>query len=105
MSYYVDPCNNVLQYPLYPVYGYHPSIVARQLRRQQRQHQPQPSIPCFNNAGVDSSRQNRLPGLHHDADLSRSISDRKRERSGYKPRRLHVEKSSRRGRERNMNDI
>nr|AAK43513.1 putative gag-pol precursor [Oryza sativa Japonica Group]AAP54915.1 retrotransposon protein, putative, Ty3-gypsy subclass [Oryza sativa Japonica Group] len=31
MSYYVDPCTNVPQYPLYPVYGYHPSTVARQV--------------------------------------------------------------------------
>ncbi len=31
MSYYVDPCTNVLQYSLYPVYGYHPSTVARQV--------------------------------------------------------------------------
>ena len=31
MSYYVDPCTNVPQYPLYPVYGYHPSTVACQV--------------------------------------------------------------------------
>nr|CAJ86273.1 H0901F07.10 [Oryza sativa] len=31
MSYYVDPCTNVPQYLLYPVYGYHPSTVARQV--------------------------------------------------------------------------
>nr|ABA97576.1 hypothetical protein LOC_Os12g22730 [Oryza sativa Japonica Group] len=31
MSYYVDPRTNVPQYPLYPVYGYPPSTVARQV--------------------------------------------------------------------------
>nr|ABA96243.2 retrotransposon protein, putative, unclassified [Oryza sativa Japonica Group] len=31
MSYYVDPCTNIPQYPLYPVYGYHSSTVARQV--------------------------------------------------------------------------
>nr|AAV43932.1 hypothetical protein [Oryza sativa Japonica Group] len=76
MSYYVDPCTNIPQYPLYPVYGYHPLTVARQPRRQQRQHQPQPSIPCFNDADVDSSRRNRLPDLRHDADLNRSANIR-----------------------------
>nr|AAQ56335.1 putative gag-pol polyprotein [Oryza sativa Japonica Group] len=31
MSYYVDPRTSVPQYPLYPVYGYPPSTVARQV--------------------------------------------------------------------------
>ncbi len=31
MSYYVDPCTSVPQYPLYPVYGYPPLTVARQV--------------------------------------------------------------------------
>nr|AAP52380.2 retrotransposon protein, putative, Ty3-gypsy subclass [Oryza sativa Japonica Group] len=31
MSYYVDPYTSVPQYPLYPVYGYPPSTVARQV--------------------------------------------------------------------------
>ncbi len=64
-------------------------------RRQQRQHQLQPSFSYFNNAGMDSSRRNRLPGLHHDADLNRSSNDWKREHRGYEPRRLHAEKSTR----------
>jgi hypothetical protein len=31
MSYRVDPCTNIPQYPIYPVYGYPPLTVAHQV--------------------------------------------------------------------------
>ncbi|BAD73131.1 hypothetical protein [Oryza sativa Japonica Group] len=54
---------------------------------------------------VDSSRRNRLPGLHHGAGLDWSINDRKRERRGYNPGQFHVEGSSHISGEQNVDDI